>query len=145
MRTLVINVNSLGVHRVSCAQVVIIVNSLGVHRVLCAHVIIRVNSLAVHRSSCAHVVMLVNSLAVHRLSCTHVIKIVHSLAADDTFDVEPKPPDAQVVLADAVFLERVELLSPITKHKTSNSRQVIGQRWVSTSINLVQYYIRLIQ
>lgn len=39
-------------------------------------------------------------------------RIFHSLAADDAFDVKAKPPDGQVVLADAVFLQGVELLAP---------------------------------
>lgn len=35
----------------------------------------------------------------------------NSLAADDAFDVKAKSPDAEVVLANTVFFQRVKLLA----------------------------------
>ncbi len=51
---------------------------------------------------------------------------LYSLATDDAFDVEAKPPDAQVVLADTVFLERVELLSSEGRPQQTNKRNQEG-------------------
>lgn len=43
----------------------------------------------------------------------------HSLAADDAFDIKAKPPDSQVVLADAIFLQGVELFSSVDNQRQS--------------------------
>lgn len=69
-----------------------------------------------------------SSLIVHEQSSAHIILFANSLAADDTLDVKPKPPDAQVVLADTVFLQGVELLPPSQSTQTKNKQQQVSHR-----------------